>query len=158
MLALFSLRLVGWSYICLKEFQYTVWFLQVICEGICAHAGWSRCFMVDINTCSSSDVVGRPAFHLTFMCSVPGRKTNTSTALKTQKARHTQHKTSCNMQTASAQHGKAQAPCNTGCIQVREATCGPADLDLTWMTDAELLKFNSNCLLLIWSNKVVQNN
>ncbi len=46
--------------------------------------------MVDTNTCSCSDVVGRPMFHLTFMCSVPGRKTNYSTALQTQEARHTQ--------------------------------------------------------------------
>lgn len=88
-------------------YVYKVWFLRVICEGICVHAGWSRCFMVDTNTCSSSDVVGRPTFHLTFMCSVPGRKTNYSTALQTQEARHTQHKASCNMQTASAQHGTA---------------------------------------------------
>lgn len=33
-----------------------------------------------------------------------------------------------------AQHTNMQ-PCSTGCIQVRGATCGPADLDLTWMID-----------------------
>lgn len=60
-----------------------------------------------------------------------------------QLCRHKKHgihnnKASCNMQTASAQHTYT-----TGCIQVRGATCGPADLYLIWTIDVELLKFNS---------------
>jgi len=63
-----------------------------------------------------SDVVNRPAFHLTFMFSVPGRKTNYSTDLNKHGKHNTKPHATC--KTASALHAMAQH------TQLAEQRCG----------------------------------
>lgn len=134
---LFSLRLVNWSYICCScflRFQCMVWFLRVICEGICVHAGWSRCFMVDTNTCRAlrcgQQTCVSPYLHV-FSAWEKDKLHHSS-----KQAWQTQHKASCNMQncictawhSTHTQHHKTARRAKMS-FQVSWATCGI----MTWI-------------------------
>lgn len=139
---LFSLRLVNWSYICCSCFNawsdFSGWFVKGF---VCTQGGVGVSWLTQTHA-ERSDVVSRPAFHLTFMFSVPGRKTNYTTALNKHGKHNTKPHATC--KTASALHGTVHTHSITR--QLAEQRCRfrsveplvaswPGfvhDLDLTW--------------------------